>query len=141
MTKTEITKTELEELLENEPNTKLKKKLLAILEPDQDELTEFHEFMQSAMDNLTTAFGKRRIVIPAEKQDRYGVEYWNSVHAGKCTLTVEMCLDYIEQAHIRIYDGHKELYTVAEIRIRRDNPKAATELAKLTVDYLNGDQQ
>ena len=141
MTKTEITKTDLEELLANEPNTKLKKKLLAMLEPEQDELTEFHEFMQSVMDNLTTAFGKRRIVVPALKQDRYGDEYWNKVHAGKCTLTVDMSLDYIEQAHIRIYDGHKESYSAAEIRIRRDNPKAATELAKLTVDYLNGDQQ
>lgn len=141
MTKTEITKIELEELLADEPDTKLKKKLLAMLESEQDELTEFHEFMQSVMDSLTTTLGKRRIVIPAEKQNRYGGEYWNSVNAGKCTLTVEMCLDYIEQAHIRIYDGHKELYSAVEIRIRRDNPKAATELAKLTVDYLNGDQQ
>lgn len=140
MPKTEITKTELENLLENEPDTKLKKKLLAMLEPEQDELTEFHEFMQSAMDNLTTAFEKRRIVIPAEKRDRYWGEYWNKVHAGKCKLTVDMSLDYIEQAHIRIYDGHKELYAAVEIRIRRDNPQAAAELAKLAVDHLNGDR-
>ena len=140
MTKTEITKTELEELLANEPDTKLKKKLLAMLEPEQDELAEFHEFMQSVMDSLTTTFGKRRVVVPAEKRDSYGGEYWNSIKAGKCTLTVVMCLDYIEQAHIRIFDGHKESYSAVEIRIRRDNPQAAAELAKLTVDYLNGDR-
>ena len=140
MSKTEFTKTELEELLANEPNTKLKKKLLAMLEPEHDELTEFHTFMQSVMDNLTTTFGKRRIVVPAEKRDRYWGEYWNSIKTGKCTLTVDMSLNYIEQAHIRIYDGHKEAYSAVEIRIRRDNPKAATELAKLTVDHLNGDR-
>ena len=140
MTKTEITKTELENLLANEPDTKLKKKLLAMLEPEQDELTEFHTFMQSVMDNLTTALGKRRIVIPAGKQGRYGGEYWNLVNAGKCTLTVYMALGYIEQAHIRIDDGHKEAYSAVEIRVRRDNPQTATELAKLTVDYLNGDR-
>ena len=140
MTKTEFTKAELEELLAKEPDTKLKKKLIAMMEPEQDELTEFHEFMQSVMDNLTTTFGKRRIVVPEEGRDRYWGEYWNKVHAGKCKLTVDMSLDYIEQAHIRIYDGHKELYAAVEIRIRRDNPQAAAELAKLAVDHLNGDR-
>lgn len=139
MPKTEFTKTELEELIKNEPNTKLKKKLLAMLEPEQDELTEFHKFMQLVMDSITTTFGHPRIVVPAGKRDRYWGEYWNSINAGKCELTVDMSLDYIEQAKICIDDGHEERYSAAEIRIRRDNPKASAELAKLAVDYLNGD--
>ena len=141
MPKTEFTKSELEELLAKEPDTKLKKKLLAMLEPEQDELTEFHELMQSVIDSLTTTLGKRRIVVPEEGRDRYWGEYWNSIKTGKCTITVDMSLNYIEQAHIRIYDGHKESYSAVEIRIRRDNPQAAIELAKLAVDYLNGDPQ
>ena len=140
MSKTGLTKAELEELLANEPDTKLKKKLLGMLEQEQDELTQFHNFMQSVMDHLTEKFGKRRIVIPAEGRDRCGGEHWNEIKAGKCKLTVNMSLDYIDQAQICIDDGHKGLYSVAAIRIRRDDPKAAADLAKLVVGYLNGDR-
>lgn len=140
MPKTKFTKAELEELLANEPDTKLKRKMLAMLEPHQDELTQFREFMQTAMDNLTTTFGKRRIVIPEGKRGINAYEHGSSFKVGKCRIGLNISLDYIEQARIEIYDSHGNGYSAAEIRIRRDNPQAAADLAKLTVDYLNGDQ-
>ncbi|MHC9802954.1 hypothetical protein ACQXZ0_02075 [Corynebacterium diphtheriae] len=134
MTKT-ITRNELQKLLDSEPDTKLKKKLLAMMEPEPSEKERFHAHAQHVVDLMAEALGKRKLVLSkgAESYKPYdGVCF----RVGKFRVGFAISIDYQDQQNIEIQPaagGH----SAVEIRVDGDNPESAVSLMVMALDHLN----
>lgn len=133
-----MTENELRALLDKEPDTKLKKKLLEAMEPEEKKLADFDALVWHVIDLLTETLGERRIK-PRGRGSFNGRAYIDHlIQVGQCRIDVNMCLEYLKVASISI---GKNAGGEVEIRLDADNPEAIMPLVKMTVDFLNGDHR
>lgn len=134
MTKT-ITRYDLQKLLDSEPDTKLKKKLLAMIEPEPSEKERFHAHAQHVVDLMAEALGEKKLVLRkgAESYSPYdGVCF----RVGKFRVGFDISIDYQDQQSIKIYPAAGG-YSAVEIRVDSDNPESAISLMVMALDHLN----
>lgn len=130
----ELTENELRALLDKEPDTKLKKKLLEAMEPEKKKLADFDALVWHVIDLLTETLGERRIK-PRGRGSFDGRAYIDDlIQVGQCRIDVSMSLEYLEVASISI---GTDIGREVEIRLDADNPEAIMPLVKMTVDFLN----
>lgn len=131
-----MTENELRALLDKEPDTKLKKKLLEAMEPEKKKLADFDALVWHVIDLLTETLGERRIK-PRGRGSFNGRAYIDHlIKVGHCRIDVNMCLEYLKVGSISI---GKNAGREVEIRLDPDNPEAMMPLVKMTVDFLNGE--
>lgn len=132
-----LTRYEIEQFLDGKPDTKLKKELLDMLQPEEDKRKEFEQYVQHVYNLLCDALGKRRVTIHPGK-DYYGDSLGNEVLVvGKFRVVFRISFEYQEQQAIEV--RHKNGgYSLAEIRVKPGNPEFYVDLAKIVLDFLNG---
>lgn len=134
MTKT-ITRYDLQKLLDSEPDTKLKKKLLAMIELEPSARERFHAHAQHVVDLMAEALGEKKLVLRkgAESYSPYdGVCF----RVGKFRVGFDISIDYQDQQSIKIYPAAGG-YSAVEIRVDSDNPGSAISLMIMALDHLN----
>lgn len=134
MTKT-ITRYDLQKLLDSELDTKLKKKLLAMIEPEPSARERFHAHAQHVVDLMAEALGENKLVL------RKGAESYSSYDSvcfrvGKFRVGFDISIDYQDQQSIKIYPAAGG-YSAVEIRVDSDNPESAISLMVMALDHLN----
>lgn len=132
-----FTRYEIEQFLDGKPDTKLKKELLDMLQPEEEKRKDFERYVQHVYDLLCDALGKRRITIQTGK-DHYGDPLLGEkIAVGKFRVVFNISFEYQEQQVIEV--RHKNGgYSLAQIRVKPDNPKFYVDLAKTVLDFLNG---
>ena len=132
-----LTRHEIEQFLDGKPDTKLKKELLDMIQPEEDKQKEFEQYVQHVYNLLCDALGKHRITIQPGK-DRYGDSLTNDeIAVGKFRIVFGISFGYQEQQTIEVH--HKDGgYSLAEIRVKPDHPELYVDLAKTVLDFLNG---
>lgn len=132
-----FTRYEIEQFLDGKPDTKLKKELLDMLQPEEDKRKDFERYVQHVYDLLCDALGKRRVTIPPGK-DYYGDSLGNEVLVvGKFRVVFRISFEYQGQQAIQVC--HKDGgYSLAAIRVKPDNPGLYVDIAKTVLDLLNG---
>lgn len=134
-----LTRYEIEQFLDGKPDTKLKKELLDMIQPEEDKQKEFEQYVQHVYNLLCDTLGKRRIAIQPGK-DRYGDSLTNDeIAVGKFRVRFCISFEYQEQQRIEVHpkDGG---YSLAEIRVKPDHPELYVDLAKTVLDFLNGEK-
>ncbi|MES3667662.1 hypothetical protein [Corynebacterium diphtheriae] len=134
MTKT-ITRYDLQKLLDSEPDTKLKKKLLAMIEPEPSVRGRFHAHAQHVVDLMAEALGKKKLFL------RKGAESYRPYdgvcfRVGKFRVGFAISIDYQDQQCIEIQPAAGG-YSAVEIRVDSDNPESAISLMIMALDHLN----
>lgn len=132
--KTQISGYELKELLENEPDTKLKKKLLDMFEPTESEQEVFAQHCQKVIDLLTKTLGKRSTKLNPTIERLS----WSDISfpAGKYRVGFDISMEYQDQQHLVVKRKSGE-YSKVEIRVDPNNPQAAIDLVKVVLESLN----
>lgn len=140
MSKT-FTADELLDLLEKEPDTKLKKKLLEELKPKKTELEEFRDNIQHIYDLLADTLGKKRITVPMVKRydDRYAryTEYGRSINYKGYKIGVDGSLEHQDQMDLEIIHD-RCIGEVAKISLSAVGLERAVIIAKTIIDYITG---
>ena len=132
-----FTRYEIEQFLDGKPDTKLKKELLDMLQPEEDKRKDFERYVQHVYDLLCDALGKRRITIQTGN-DCYGDPLLGEkIAVGKFRVVFNISFEYQEQQAIQV--RHKDGgYSLAAIRVKPDNPGLYVDIAKTVLDLLNG---
>lgn len=132
-----FTRHEIEQFLDGKPDTKLKKELLDMLQPEEDKREDFERYVQHVYDLLCDALGKRRITIQTGN-DCYGDPLiGENIAVGKFRVVFNISFEYQEQQAIQV--RHKDGgYSLATIRVKPDNPEFYVDFAKTVLDLLNG---
>lgn len=130
-----ITRDELQKLLDSEPDTKLKKKLLALMVPGPLEKEQFHAHAQHVVDLMAEALGKRKLFL------RKGAESYRPYdgvcfRVGNFRVGFAISIDYQDQQRIEIQPDSGG-YSAVEIRVDSDNPELAISLMVMALDHLN----
>lgn len=136
---THIPRHEIEQFLDGKPDTKLKKELLDMIQPEEDKQKAFEQYAQHVYNLLCEALGKRRITIRPGK-DHYGESFTNEeISAGKFYASFDITLGYERQQRIEISPKERG-YTSATIRVDPKNPERYIAIAKTVLDALNGEK-
>ncbi|MBH5301434.1 hypothetical protein BHG00_09880 [Corynebacterium ulcerans] len=133
-----ITESELKRLLAKEPDTELKKKLLAMMEPEVTDLDHFHANAQHVVDLMAESLGKKKIFLKKGCKSyvpHFGVRF----KSGKFYAGFYASFDFQDQQRIEI-NHISGGYSAVEIRVDKDNPRTAIDLMLMAVGRLNGDQ-
>lgn len=134
MTKT-ITRYDLQKLLDSEPDTKLKKKLLAMIEPEPSAREQFHAHAQHVVDLMAVALGKRKLFLQKGKES-YRPYEGVCFRVGNFRVGFAISIDYQDQQRIEIQPDAGG-YSAVEIRVDSDNPESAISLMVMALDHLN----
>lgn len=134
-----ITRNELQKLLDSEPDTKLKKKLLAMMGSESSEKERFHAHAQHVVDLMAEALGKRKLFL------RKGAESYRPYdgvcfRVGKFRVGFAISIDYQDQQRIEIQPaagGH----SAVEIRVDSDIPESAISLMVMALGHLNKEKK